>query len=422
MNESFALNEHCFLVGGAKRGAIYDLKKGDIFSINEDALKLLELCESGFSIKEIIEKINFSENESELLLYFNSLKENNIGIFLNKHEQIKKIDIGESKHKIDFMWLEVTNKCNLKCIHCYNDNLNKHSCFESRDNENRMRVIADAYNLGCRKIQFIGGEPFLLGDRLLEMTGFAKNKGYDFVEVFTNGMLVEEKQIDFLVKQSVSVAVSFYGQNSHIHSQVTLDGSSFDKTVDNLKKMKKAGLKIRIGLIIMDINQDYIKETVDFLKKELMIDNVTYDIVRPVGKGVNEKLIPIKFVETYQLKFQKFSKCSLDMFRKMKNGHNCFSSKICITANGEVIPCIMEREIIFGNAFKSSLESILENEKNKQTRNLSKDFIDVCRDCEYRYGCFDCRPKAKKSLLANGFFAKPQECSYDPYVGKWIGK
>jgi len=242
------------------------------------------------------------------------------------------------------------------------------------------------------------------------------------VEVFTNGMLVEEKQIDFLVKQSVSVAVSFYGQNSHIHSQVTLDGSSFDKTVDNLKKMKKAGLKIRIGLIIMDINQDYIKETVDFLKKELMIDNVTYDIVRPVGKGVNEKLIPIKFVETYQLKFQKFSKCSLDMFRKMKNGHNCFSSKICITANGEVIPCIMEREIIFGNAFKSSLESILENEKNKQTRNLSKDFIDVCRDCEYRYGCFDCRPKAKKSLLANGFFAKPQECSYDPYVGKWIGK
>ena len=58
MNESFALREHCFLVSGAKRGAIYDLKTGDIFSINGDALKLLKLCESSFSIQEIVEKFN----------------------------------------------------------------------------------------------------------------------------------------------------------------------------------------------------------------------------------------------------------------------------------------------------------------------------------------------------------------------------
>ena len=31
--------------------------------------------------------------------------------------------------------------------------------------------------------------------------------------------------------------------------------------------MKEAGLKIRVGLIIMDINKDYIKETADFIKK-----------------------------------------------------------------------------------------------------------------------------------------------------------
>lgn len=261
-----------------------------------------------------------------------------------------------------------------------------------------------------------------MGDKLLELVEFTKNKGYYFVEVFTNGMLVEEKQIDFLVKHNVSVAVSFYGPNSHIHNQVTLNNYSFDRTVNNLKKMKEAGLKIRVGLIIMDINKDYIKETADFIKKELMIDNVTYDIVRPVGKGANEKLIPLKLVEARQSKFKKFSKCSLDMFRKMKNGHNCFSSKICITANGEVIPCIMEREIIFGNAFKNGLESILNLEKSKRIRNLSKDFIEVCRDCEYRYGCFDCRPKAKRLLMANGFFAKPQDCSYNPYLGEWIGK
>ena len=422
MDENFALLEHCFLVEGAKRGAIYDLKKGDIFSINSDALRLLELCELGFSIQEIIEKLNFFGNESKLFSYFNGLKENNIGVFLNGNEKIKKIDISDKKHKIDFMWLEVTNKCNLKCVHCYNDKLNSKKYSESKNNKDRMRVIEDAYNLGCKKIQFIGGEPFLLGGKLFEMIDFVKNKGYDFVEVFTNGTIVEEKQIKFLAKHDVSVAVSFYGPSADVHNKVTLDDSSFDRTVSNLKKFKKAGLKIRIGLIIMSINQDYVKETIDFLKKELMIDNIACDIIRPVGKGVNEKLIPSKTVKDRKTEFKKFSKCSVEMFKKMKNGHNCFSSKICITANGDVVPCIMEKEFIFGNAFKDDLKSILENEDSKQIRGLSKDFIETCRDCEYRYGCFDCRPKAKNSLTTNGFFAKPKECSYDPYLGEWIGE
>lgn len=249
---------------------------------------MLELCELGFSIQEIIEKLNFFGNESKLFSYFSGLKENNIGVFLNGNEKIKKIDVSDKKHKIDFMWLEVTNKCNLKCVHCYNDKLNSKQYSESKNNENRMRVIEDAYNLGCKKIQFIGGEPFLLGGKLFEMIDFVKNKGYDFVEVFTNGTIVEEKQINFLAKHDVSVAVSFYGPSADVHNKITLDDSSFDRTVSNLKKFKKAGLKIRIGLIIMSINQDYVKETIDFLKKELMIDNIACDIIRPVGKGVNE--------------------------------------------------------------------------------------------------------------------------------------
>ncbi len=57
------------------------------------------------------------------------------------HEGIIVIN-GDQKHngnidklkitkKIDFAWIEVTNKCNLKCIHCYNDNFKQ----ISKDNE-----------------------------------------------------------------------------------------------------------------------------------------------------------------------------------------------------------------------------------------------------------------------------------------------
>lgn len=423
MFNRFSLNEHCFLISGAKRGAIYDLYRGDIFSINENALKLLKLCESGLSIQNICRTPAFSQNKAEILSYLEGLEKNNVGVFLKGVDKVKKIEITRPAHNVDFMWLEVTDKCNLKCIHCYNGNLGNRPYFEENGNKNRTRVIKDAYNLGCRKIQFIGGEPFLLGNKLIELVCFTRKIGYDFIEIFTNGMLIKEKQIDFLAKNNVSIAVSFYGPSPQIHNQVTLNDTSFDKTVSNLKKMKQAGLNIRIGITIMTSNQHHVEETISFLKRNLGISNIKYDLVRPVGKGNDKKLIPSKtLARHYESAANKFPSCSLEMFRIMKHGHNCFSNKICVKTNGEVTPCIMEKDIIFGNAYRDNLKTILDVEKNKRIRGLSKDFIEVCKDCEYRYGCFDCRPKAKTSSSEKGFCAKPTDCLYDPHTAKWKEK
>lgn len=422
MHDRFSLNENCFLVSGAKRGAIYDLCNEDIFSIDENALKLLGLCESGFSIQKILKTPAFSQNKAEILSYLEGLEKNNVGVFLKGVDKVKKIEITKPAHEIDFMWLEVTDKCNLKCVHCYNGNLNNRSYLKENGNENRMRVIKDAYSLGCRKIQFIGGEPFLLGNKLIELVCFTRKIGYDFIEIFTNGMLVKERQIDFLAKNNISIAVSFYGPSPQIHNQITLNGTSFDKTASNLKKMKQAGLNIRVGITVMSSNQEYVEETVSFLKRDLGISNIKYDLVRPVGKGNDKKLIPSKLIWNNKSGGRQFPSCSLEMFRIMRHGHNCFSNKICVKVNGEVTPCIMEKDVVFGNAHRSNLKEILELEKNKRIRSLSKDFIEVCKDCEYRYGCFDCRPKAKTSSSENGFCAKPTDCLYDPYTAKWKEK
>lgn len=422
MFNRFSLNEHCFLVSGAKRGAIYDLYSGDIFSIDENALKLLKLCESGVSIQDIYRTLAFSQDKEKILSYLENLEKNSLGVFLKGFDKVKKIDTTKSAHKIDFMWLEVIDRCNLKCVHCYNGKFNNNPQLKENGNENRMRVIEDAYGLGCRNIQFIGGEPFLLGDKLLELVVFTRKIGYDFIEIFTNGMLIKEKQIDFLAKQNVSIAVSFYGPSPQIHNQVTLNDTSFDKTVSNLKKMKQAGLNIRVGITVMASNQHHVEETISFLKRNLGISNIKYDLVRPVGKGNDKKLIPSKLIWNHKSGTRQFPSCSLEMFRIMKHGHNCFSNKICVKTNGEVTPCIMEKDIVFGNAYRDSLKTILDVEKNKRIRNLSKDFIEVCKDCEYRYGCFDCRPKAKTSSSKKGFCAKPADCLYDPHTAKWKEK
>src|SRR5438045_3225579 len=59
-----------------------------------------------------------------------------------------------------FLWLELTGRCNLHCVHCYADSspTSNHGTMTTHDWE---VVLDQAQELGVRKVQFIGGEPTL---------------------------------------------------------------------------------------------------------------------------------------------------------------------------------------------------------------------------------------------------------------------
>ena len=58
-----------------------------------------------------------------------------------------------------------------------------------------------------RKIQFIGGEPLILGDLLKEMIRSIR-KDVDFLEVFTNATLLTDEWADFFAENKVHIAAS----------------------------------------------------------------------------------------------------------------------------------------------------------------------------------------------------------------------
>src|SRR5262245_57235125 len=98
---------------------------------------------------------------------------------------IRQADPVTVKNKLDFLWLELTNRCNLRCVHCYTDS-HPHSGYRDKLTAHDYESVMDqAFSLGCRKIQFIGGEPQLNPDfsMLLRST---KEIGFEFVEVFSN--------------------------------------------------------------------------------------------------------------------------------------------------------------------------------------------------------------------------------------------
>lgn len=409
----FNLNNDCFLVKGAKRGAIYDLKTGNVYSTNGMARDLIDLCEQNVQISKIADRLQISK---EIVFSFlRSLEISNLGTFPTDNKKVQKVLLEAPEDKLDFIWLEITNNCNLRCQHCYSESSSKSNNSDKMESGNWLRIIKEAYELGCRRIQFIGGEPLLKYHLLYKLINFSLELGFESTEIFTNGTLLKDEIINFCSERKVAIAMSLYGPTCSIHDKITTKHGSFIKTLTALKKVQQKGISIRIAIVVMAQNENYLDETISFLK-EIGITNARYDFVRPIGRGQGNNLTPQESVSKSPITEIRFNKCSLENFRRRKHGHNCFSKNICITPDGKVLPCIMSRKTIVGDVFNQTLQEIWNSQKAKVFKVLTKDLIDVCKACEYRYACFDCRPKAQGMTLDGNVFAKSSGCHYDPYV------
>lgn len=89
--------------------------------------------------------------------------------------------------------------------------------------------------------------------------------------------------------------------------------------------------------------------------------------------------------------------------------NTCLNKKISITAQGNIKNC-PSLEKSFGNIKSTSLENAYKQDDFKSLWNISKDKIEVCKECEFRHICSDCRAYVKDS------FEKPKSCKYNPYT------
>jgi SPASM domain peptide maturase of grasp-with-spasm system len=98
---------------------------------------------------------------------------------------------------------------------------------------------------------------------------------------------------------------------------------------------------------------------------------------------------------------------------KSINHNSCLYNKIGIDEFGNVKNCpsmstsIGEIDNLTINDFNSFL---------KNSRFSIKDDIEVCKDCEFRYICNDCRVFTDSNSRPN---ARPAKCQYNPYISKW---
>jgi hypothetical protein len=73
-------------------------------------------------------------------------------------------------------------------------------------------------------------------------------------------------------------------------------------------------------------------------------------------------------------------------------------------------------EHVYGNIRDTSLLEVVMYKNFCSLWNITKDKIDVCKDCEFRYACEDCRHHIKDK---QNICSQPSKCQYNPYIAKW---
>lgn len=128
-----------------------------------------------------------------------------------------------------------------------------------------------------------------------------------------------------------------------------------------------------------------------------------------------------------EIKLSSCGKVSIEYFNthltkvlEAVNYNSCLYKKIGIDREGNIrnCPCMPQS---FGNIRNTTLEEVLNHQDFKKYWNLTKDHIETCKDCEFRYICTDCRAFTERSHISREGLdiSRPLKCGYDPYTGKW---
>src|SRR6185503_14498755 len=118
--------------------------------------------------------------------------------------------------------IEVTRRCPLTCLHCYNNLPMTDTASRARELtcQEHCRLLDELADAGCLWLLYTGGEIFARHD-FFEIYQYAKKKGF-LITLFTNGTLITERVADMLVQwRPFSIEITLYGYTRQTYERLT---------------------------------------------------------------------------------------------------------------------------------------------------------------------------------------------------------
>ncbi len=279
---------------------------------------------------------------------------------------VTSTDLGKSEQlgnsPLNFLWVELTQRCNLECSHCYSESNHTLPVNQTMTLSDWKDLLDEARACKCGAVQFIGGEPFLF-PQIDELIDHAILLEFDYVEIFTNGTTVNTNTIKSLRKNRVRLATTVYSFDACTHDAITGIAGSWEQTVSGLRMLLENDIQLRVQVVQMPANASDVPKTTEFLHG-LGIANVGVDDSRTVGRGKSMK--------------KNTGLCGA-----------CGDRKLCVTNTGDVYPCIMARDLVLGNVLDGTLMQCLSSLELRGFRQELKS-----QDCADSTNCGpgDCGP------------------------------
>jgi len=329
---------------------------------------------------------------------------------------------GGATREFYIQW-HIMERCNLRCIHCYQDN------FSSPDMPDKKileiaKIIDKTLSMWQQKgrISLTGGEPFLRADLLINLLDFfeSSNNVY-WVAILTNGTLITEKYAEQLkrYKKLREVQISLDGATAESNDAIRGKGT-FNKIVKTIKMLKQYGFTISIMFTLHKRNKDQVPQIIE-LANNIGVDALKIERITPPSKDTlnNFWIEPTELKEIYEYIFQEKKRLKNSLQIRTSRplwvlindnlGGFCpagFGS-LTILHDGTVLPC-RRLPIPIGNIFTEGLYKIWYTSKVLWQLRDKKQLKGKCKNCEYLNKCGGCRAIAY--AITGDFMAEDPQC------------
>ncbi|KZL90285.1 putative heme d1 biosynthesis radical SAM protein NirJ2 [Clostridium magnum] len=318
-----------------------------------------------------------------------------------------------------------TNKCNLKCNHCYRDSGKESEC-ELTTKEAKL-LIDQIAATGFKIMIFSGGEPLMRED-IFDLINYAGLAGLRPV-LGSNGTLISKKTAEELKKAGIAaVGISLDSLDAKKHNNFRGYNDAFRHTICAMKNCRESGIRFQIHTTVMDWNKSEIISITDFAVGVGASAHHIFFLV-PTGRGKNikdellnseeyEELLTSIMKKQQQVEIEIKPTCAPQFIRiaqslntdiRFKRGCLAGISYCIINPRGDVQACAYLDEVA-GNVREKSFDDIWKN--SSLFNNLrSQQYSGSCGSCKYKKSCGGCRARA--AYYNNGdYMASENLCLY----------
>ena len=316
--------------------------------------------------------------------------------------------------------IEVTRRCPLECLHCYNNLPMGDMDAKRREltKEEHFLVLDELVEMGCFWILYTGGEIFARKD-FLEIYTYAKKKGF-LITLFTNGTIINEQIADYLKEwPPFAIEITLYGRTRETYEALTAVPGSYDRCLRGIRLLRERGLPLKLKTVATSINKHEVMAMRRFAEEELGVEFkmdgqinpridcsqsplavrltpeevVALDMAAPKGKSEYLRLAKHDMGRPANLS-------QIDTMYFCGGGMNSFA----INAYGEIGICVISQQETFGVG-DAGVRAVWENAL-LQLRNRKRTRITKCVQCRIQSLCGMCPANGE---MENGDRESPVE-------------